>query len=149
MKNNTLAAAYAEDKRIEAAFDRADLNNDEAGKTAARNAHEAFEDSLRAQGKAYCSAYRLYAEAQRRGNALVDISEPIPANNLKDLLDTLRGNGIEEFTFSSTWSSAVETAWYLTELGCTLKGMTKINGGCKNFMGDGFETVPAFLFQLE
>ena len=148
MKNNTLAAAYTEDKRIEAAFDQADLNNDEAGKTAARNAHKAFEDNLRAQGKAYCSAYRLYAEAQRRGNTLVDISEPIPANSLKDLLDTLRGNGIEEFTFSSTWSSAVEIAWFFTETGCALAGMTEINGACKNIWGDSFERVPAFLFRL-
>lgn len=146
---NTLAAAYNENKRYETAYDLADLNNDEAGREAARIAHTEFENGLKARGTAYCIAYRLYAEMERRGNTLLDICEPIPASSLKDLLDTLRENGIEAFTFSSTWSSAVETAWYLTELGCTLKGMTKINGGCINFMGDGFETVPAFLFQLE
>ena len=143
---NTFEATYTEDKRIGAAYDLADRNNDEAGKAVARTAHRELEASLAAAGRSYRTAYRLYADAQRRGNALIDISEP--ATDAADLIDLLRENGIEAFTFSSTWSSAVETAWAFQQNGCRLDGMTEINGTCRNSFTGDFDRVHAFIFRI-
>ena len=145
---NTFKATYAEDKRIETAYDLADRNNDEAGKAAARTAHRELEASLTAAGKAYRTAYLFYADAQRRGNELIDISKPITNTEAADLVNLLRENGIEAFTFSSTWSSAVETAWAFQQNGCRLEGMAEINGDCRNSFTGDFDRVHAFIFRI-
>ena len=60
----------------------------------------------------------------------------------------LRKAGVKMFTFSSTWSSTVETAWLFLQNGCKLEGMAEINGTCQAFMSDEYERVPAYVFSI-
>ena len=55
---------------------------------------------------------------------------------------------MKEFTFSSTWSSAIQVSWAFTQLGCTLKGMTEVHGTKRDFQTGEYEKVPAFIFSL-
>lgn len=64
------------------------------------------------------------------------------------ILKTFRDFGVTEFTFSSSWSSAIQVAWAFTQMGCTLKGMIEIYGSGRKFMSKEYEKVPAFLFSL-
>lgn len=54
----------------------------------------------------------------------------------------------EAFTFSSTWSSAVETAWLFQKAGCTLAGLIEINSQHKAIMSDEYEKAHGYLFKL-
>lgn len=56
--------------------------------------------------------------------------------------------GIEKFTFSSSWSSAVETAWLFTQNGCRLERIVEINGSHKAFMSDEYEKAHGYLFSI-
>ena len=55
---------------------------------------------------------------------------------------------MKTFTFSSTWSSAVETAWLFVQNGCKLEGLVQINGTCQAFMREEYERVPAYVFSI-
>ena len=97
-------------------------------------------------GEAFGDMMRLYSDMKKHGNSHLDLSgtyqEP------EKILKTFREFGVTEFTFSSSWSSAIQVAWAFTQMGCTLKGMTEINGSGRKFMSKEYEKVPAFLFSL-
>ena len=66
----------------------------------------------------------------------------------KALVACMKECGIEAFTFSSTWSSAVETAWLFQKAGCILAGLIEINSQHKAFMSDEYEKAHGYLFKL-
>lgn len=147
MKND-FAREYAQEQENIRAYHEADARDDEAGRTAVRNAHHALMASIEAKGKDYANLYSLYDDAQERGNELIDINEVVWDDNVEALIASFREYGIERFTFSSGWSSAVETAWKFTENGCRLEGLVEINGRCKAFMSDDYEKKHGYLFSV-
>lgn len=78
----------------------------------------------------------------------LDFNDVIWDNEVQSIIKTLRDNGIEKFTFSSTWSGAVKTAWLFTQNGCTLEGLTEINEGYEDFITGKMKKTPAYLFKL-
>ena len=68
--------------------------------------------------------------------------------DVPNMIKTLRALGFRKFTFSSSWSSAVETAWLFTKNGCLLEGMVEINSKHKDFETDEYEKIHAYLFNL-
>lgn len=85
----------------------------------------------------------LYSEYERsidNGNALLDFSGVVYVDYVDQLVACMRECGIHAFTYSSSWSGAVEVAWAFQENGCVLEKMVKINGSHR--------IVPAFLFKL-
>ena len=64
------------------------------------------------------------------------------------LIACMRDNGIDHFTFSSGWSSAVETAWLFQQNGCTLEGLIEINSRHKHFFTGEQEKAHGYLFRL-
>lgn len=89
---------------------------------------------------------RLYSDMKKHGNSLLDLSGTY--QKPEKILEVFRELGVKEFTFSSSWSSAIEVAWQFTQMGCTLKGMAEIYGSGLKFMSHEYEKVPAFLFSL-
>ena len=96
----------------------------------------------------YRMLFRLYSDAKERGNEHIDFSDPQQYSDTKNLVDAMRTHEIECFTFSSGWSSAVETAWEFLQVGCTLEGMVKINGPHKMILSEEYEKRPAYLFKV-
>ena len=148
MKNNELRNDYEAETRCERAYDEAKRNNDENGMNAAREAYQTWEKVIGAKDQTYINLYRLYRDAQKRGNELIDLSDVVWDNQVEPLIASFREYGIERFTFSSGWSSAVETAWLFTELGCKLEGLVEINGQTKAFMSDELKKVHGYLFSV-
>ena len=92
--------------------------------------------------------WNAYETAKDCGNEYIDLNDTIRDDEVEGLVACMKKYGIEAFTFSSTWSSAVETAWLFQKAGCTLAGLIEINSQHKAFMSDEYEKVHAYLFGL-
>lgn len=139
---------YEQEQEIRRAYDAANDQNDEAGKVAAREAYHTWKDRAIAEGEDFWRVFKMYENAQDRGNEYIDLHDNIWDKDVAPLIERLRKAGIRKFTSSSTWSSMVGTAWLFVQNGCKLEGMTEINGTCTAFMSDEYERVPAFVFSI-
>ena len=139
---------YILEKEIKDAYHAAKADNDEQGVEEARKRHGEHLIALAKQGDDYRMLFDLYESMKERGNEQIDIDEPYLYRDIDRLLSILRENEIEQFTFSSTWSSAVKTAWELTQKGCTLEGMTEINSKFTDLFRGGYERIPAYVFRI-
>lgn len=120
----------------------------EAEKAEARALYEVAGAEVTALGEIACLIYREYENSKDSGNEYLDISEVVVDKDVKSLIICLRENGIKHFTFSSTWGSAVETAWLFQQNGCTLEGLIEINSHFTNWDSDEHEKVHGYLFRV-
>lgn len=144
----TFETYYQRHTLLRKIYDNAKENHRDEGMRIARENHAALTSEIEAQGKSYAKVYRLYEEARERGNEYIDIKEANEYTDEARLIEMFRECGIERFTFSSTWSSAVKSAWEFTKNGCTLEGIIEINSPYKDFMSDEYEKTPAYIFKI-
>ena len=102
-------------------------------------------DGLSSTEKRIWSAYET---ARDCGNEYLDLNDTIRDDEVEGLVACMKEYGIQAFTFSSTWSSAVETAWLFQKAGCTLAGLIEINSQHKAIMSDEYEKAHGYLFKL-
>ncbi len=144
--------AFTEDwekmKELRKACHTAEESGDKAAQEKARSAYRKLREAIEEKGESYCRLYRAYKDAMERGNEAIDFNEAIWDKEVEGLVASLREYGIETFTFSSTWSSAVKTAWLFKENGCSLEGLVEINGTSLDESGNGYEKEPAYLFRV-
>lgn len=137
---------YGRNEELERTFAAAEKAGDAAAMDACQDAYQDLLQEVRAEGEAFGDMMRLYSDMKKNGNSHLDLSgtywEP------EKILKTFREFGVTEFTFSSSWSSAIQVAWEFTQMGCTLKGMIEIYGSGRKIMSKEYEKVPAFLFSL-
>lgn len=146
---NTFAGIYARHQKIKAQYKAAKAAGYEEGIAQARSDHRALMESVQATGQCFTSIYRLYENAMDVGNDLIDISDVHEYRDEAALIASFREYGIKAFTFSSDWSSAVDSAWAFTQSGFTLQGMTQINSQHKDFETGEYEKRNAFLFKVQ
>ena len=91
---------------------------------------------------------RSYVESRENENDYLDFSDVVSPDDVEEIVNLMKENNIEHFTYSSGWSSAVKTAWAFQCAGCKLEGMVEINTQMRNWRGEGFEKTPAYLFSL-
>ena len=142
---NNFIAEYNELTNIRNAYDSAET---EVEKNGARGDFKAFKERIAAKGNDYAKYFWIFEDAWRRGNNYIDFSDVIRDEDVPNMITTLRTLGFRKFTFSSSWSSAVETAWLFTKNGCLLEGMVEINSKHKDFETDEYEKIHAYLFNL-
>ena len=145
MKENIFETAYAQMQELKKSYEAA---ADEAGKEKARAGYNALMEGIEGLGAAACRIWREYETARENGNSCLDISEVVWEKDVESLISCMRENGISEFTFSSGWSSAVETAWLFTQNGCEVAGMAEVNGGMNHFAGER-EKKHGYLFRVK
>ena len=133
-----MAKFYERYQKIDAGYEEAREARDEDGMEACREAYQELRKEVQEEGEGVASMMQLYSEMMKHGNSRIDINDA--CQEPEKVISIFRDFGVTEFTFSSTWTNATETAWAFTKLGCSLKGMTEIN--------DGDEKIPAFLFTL-
>ena len=142
---NIFEEAY---RRIQEAKKAYAAATSEAEKDAARAIYKqatAKLDGLSSTEKRIWSAYET---AKDCGNEYLDLNDTIRDDEVESLVACMKEYGIAAFTFSSTWSSAVETAWLFQKAGCTLAGLIEINSHHKAFMSDEYEKAHGYLFKL-
>ena len=145
-KMEIIAKFYERNMDLEKRFHEAEKANDEKGMDACREGHQELIQEVRTEGEDFSNMMRLYTEMKQRGNKLLDVSgsytEP------ERIIQMFKKFGVTEFTFSSNWTNAMNTAWAFTKMGCSLKGMVEIYSDNKKFMSNEYEKGPAFLFTL-
>ena len=104
-------------------------------------------EEIGAKGDAYAFVYRLYQEMKEAGNEHIDLHDTI--RDEAKMIETLRNLGVESFTFSSGWSSAVESAWIFQENGCRLQGLIELNSPHMNWFTGTREKVHGYLFSIQ
>lgn len=120
---------------------------DETCKASIRDAYHKVLENITALGGAAPRIWREYEKARENGNELLDINDVVWDKDVDPLVSGLREFGIEQFTFSSGWSSAVDTAWLFQKNGCKLIGLVEINGNM-DFLKDEHEKLHGYLFSV-
>ena len=92
--------------------------------------------------------WSAYETAKNCSNEYLDLNDIISDDAVEDLVACMKKYGIDAFTFSSTWSHAVETAWLFQKAGCALAGIVEINSQHKAFMSDEYEKAHGYLFKV-
>ena len=90
-----------------------------------------------------------YRTSKETGNELIDFNEVIWDYDIEEIAQTLRANGITEFTISSTFSSLIETIAKFEELGCTLDGIVKVKERYIHFGSDEHALIPAIKMTVQ
>jgi len=85
-------------------------------------------------------AYRNSLEA---GNERIDFCECIWENEIEDIANCMKENGIVEFTISSTFSSLIETLAEFQKHGFQMAGLTEVNARYTDFTTGKNKVVPA------
>ena len=145
-KMEMLERFYERHEELERKFDAAEKAGDIKTMDACQDSHQDLLQEVRVEGEAFGDMMRLYSEMKQQGNSRLDLSGTY--RKPEEIIRIFRDFGVKEFTFSSTWSSAIQVSWAFTQLGCTLEGMIEIYGSGRKFMSNEYEKVPAFLFSL-
>ena len=90
-------------------------------------------------------AYIYSAEA---GNELINFDGAIWDNEIEEILENCRKYEIKEFTISSGFSSLIEILDKLSEQGCEIEGLVKINSTRKDYSTGKLKTIPALKISL-
>ena len=146
---NTFEAIFQQNEELKARFQNAKAAGDTELMNQIRADRNALVESIEAKGVTFARMYDFYEDAKQRGNEYIDISECYDYRDEAALIADFRECGIETFTFSSGWSSAVESAWAFIQNGCTLQGMIEINSKNRNWDGDSYEKRHAYLFKVQ
>lgn len=120
-----------------------------AEQDAARNLYKKAAEKIDDLNGAEQRIWRAYEIAKDCGNEYIDLNDTIRDDAVEELVACMKECGIEAFTFSSTWSSAVETAWHFQKAGCTLAGLLEINSQYKDLVSNEYEKMPAYLFVVK
>lgn len=145
MKKNIFESAYEKIQEAKKAYNAA---TDEAGKDAARALYKEATKDLEGLKDTELRIWKDYEASKDCGNEYIDIDGRVDTEKVKELISCMKDFGFEAFTFSSTWSSAVETAWLFQKAGCTLTGLIEINSHNKAFMSDEYEKAHGYLFKI-
>jgi len=145
-KMEMLERFYERHEELERKLDAAENDGNTRAIEACQKGHQELLEEVRAEGETFGDMMRLYSEMKQQGNSRLDLSGTY--RKPEEVIRIFREFGVTEFTFSSTWSSAIQVSWAFTQLGCTLKGMTEVHGTKRDFQTGEYEKVPAFLFSL-
>ena len=85
-------------------------------------------------------AYRNSIEAE---NERIDFGERIWENEIEDITNCLKQNGIYEFTISSTFSGLIETLAIFEKHGFQMAGLTEVNATYTDWQTNKRKRIPA------
>ena len=146
MKNN-FAQEDAREEENRAAYNTAKETGNEVRIEKVKAEMRRLNEEIGEKGDAYTFVYRLYKEMKEAGNEHIDLHDTI--RDEAKMIETLRGLGVESFTFSSGWSSAVESAWIFQQNGCSLLGLIELNSPHMNWFTGTREKVHGYLFSIQ
>ena len=134
---------YNELKNLRNRFNEATTEEE---KDQLRAEYKELDARIREKGEGFAWVFRLYEESLEKENSRLNLGqECILEKDIPMLLKGLEDAGIKEFTFSSRWSSANETAFEFCKAGWKVTGMTLVNTYKKAFE-EGYAQEPAYIF---
>ena len=149
MRMQELESDYRRYEEADAAYTKADHEHDEAAVREARDAYHKLLEEIRAKGKDYSFMMRLYSDMKKRRNDYIDMDGTY--DDEEKIIGIFRDFGVKAFTFTSTWTNALDSAWNYQKAGAQPAGMIEVNGNQKLRFGSDeveFEKKHGFLFTL-
>ena len=91
--------------------------------------------------------YRSYHKSKEVGKDLIDFNELIWPNEIEAIVNTLKANGIKEFTISCRSTNLIECLVVFEKFNCKMNGFTEVKTGWKRIDGS-VETIPALKMRI-
>ena len=91
-------------------------------------------------------AYRISKEESE--NDLIDFNEVIWDYDIKEIADSMRAEGIKEFTISSAFSSLIETLAEFEKNGIYMNGLTTVNARYTDWETGEHSRIPEIKMEL-
>ncbi len=88
-----------------------------------------------------------YRNSITAGNDRIDFSETVWDNEIGAIAETLKENGISEFTISSTFSGLIPTLAEFAKHGFQMAGLTEVKANYTDFQTQEREVIPAIRMQ--
>ena len=145
MKKNFFEETYKGIEEAKRAYLAAETKDE---KNAASALYQAARSKLVELSEVEAVLWRAYEISRDCGNEYLDLCDTNSGEDIEGLVASMRRLGFKDFTFSSTWGGAVETAWLFQKAGCTLAGLIEINSHHKAFRSEEYEKAHAYLFKL-
>ncbi len=92
--------------------------------------------------------FAAYRNLEYTGNEELDFVDAIWDHDIAEIAETLRENGITEFTISSTFSGLIEILAAFEKEGIKMAGLTEVNAGYTDFITGEKARIPAIRMTL-
>ncbi|MBO4405672.1 MAG: hypothetical protein J5821_02990 [Alphaproteobacteria bacterium] len=93
------------------------------------------------------TVHQAYKESREIGKDLIDFNDLIWPNEIEAIVNTLKANGIKEFTISCRSTNLIECLVVFEKFNCKMSGLTAIKTGWKRIDGSQ-ETIPALKMRI-
>ena len=90
-----------------------------------------------------------YRNSITAGNDRIDFGEAIWDSEVGEIAETLKENGITEFTISSTFSSLISTLAEFAKHGFQMAGLTEVKANYTDFQTQERAVIPAIRMAAE
>ena len=90
-----------------------------------------------------------YRNSITAGNGRIDFGEAIWDNEVGEIAETLKENGITEFTISSTFSSLIPTLAEFAKHGFQMAGLAEVKANYTDFQTQERAVIPAIRMAAE
>ena len=90
-----------------------------------------------------------YRNSITAGNDRIDFGEAIWDSEVGEITETLKENGITEFTISSTFSSLIPTLAEFAKYGFQMAGLTEVKANYTDFQTQERAVIPAIRMAAE
>ena len=90
-----------------------------------------------------------YRNSITAGNDRIDFGETIWDSEVGEIAETLKENGITEFTISSTFSSLIPTLAEFAKHGFQMAGLTEVKANYTDFQTQERAVIPAIQMAAE
>ena len=90
-----------------------------------------------------------YRNSITAGNDRIDFGEAIWDSEVGEIAETLKENGITEFTISSTFSSLIPTLAEFAKHGFQMAGLTEVKANYTDFQTQERAVIPAIQMAAE
>jgi len=91
--------------------------------------------------------HRAYQKSKEMGKDLIDFNELIWPNEIETIVDTLKANGIKEFTISCRSTNLIDCLAVFEKFNCKMNGFAQVKTGWK-LMDGSPETIPALKMRI-
>ena len=122
--------------------------NDSDIQSSIRTEWRKIEEQIEGMGNIAYRVWLYYEKSRDNGNDYINIDDVVWDKDVTPLINGFRKFGVEHFTFSSSWSSSVETAWLFKMNGCELEELVEVNGNM-NYMTGKHEKMHAYKFAVK
>lgn len=142
---NIFEKMYEEVQQAKVVYREAESDEE---KDKARWLYRSVVEKAEQQCKGAACVWYDYENSRDCGNERLDISAVLWNSEVPEIVSCLKRNNIKSFTFSATYTSAIEIAWMFQKEGCVLAGMVEVNTNLKECDGN-YQKRPALLFKIK